>query len=105
MMNPPNKITFFSRFEVDILAGKKTITLRDESESFYQAGQRVSVSNLEDGRCYGELDILSVEKVAYDDLDDSHASQENMSLAELKTLIRQIYPGITSMYMIRFSLV
>ncbi|ABZ76192.1 protein of unknown function DUF437 [Shewanella halifaxensis HAW-EB4] len=103
-MNPPNKITFFSRFEADILSGKKTITLRDESESFYQAGQRVSVSNLEDGRCYGELDILSVEEVAFDELNDTHAKQENMSLEELKILIRQIYPGITSMYMIRFSL-
>ncbi|GIU15374.1 N(4)-acetylcytidine aminohydrolase [Shewanella sp. MBTL60-007] len=104
-MNPPNEITFFSRFEAGILAGKKTITLRDESESYYQVGQRVRVSNLEDGRCYGELDILSVEQVAYDDLNNSHAEQENMSLAELKVLIRQIYPGITSMYMIRFSLV
>ncbi|MCL1146675.1 N(4)-acetylcytidine aminohydrolase [Shewanella marinintestina] len=104
-MNPPNSITFFSRFEADILAGKKTITLRDESESFYQAGQRVSVSNLEDGRCYGELDILSVSRVAFDDLNYTHAEQENMSLAELKTLIRQIYPGIEALYLIHFKLV
>ena len=29
----PNDITFFQRFQDDILAGRKTITIRDESES------------------------------------------------------------------------
>ena len=28
-----NDITFYQRFEADILAGRKTITIRDKSES------------------------------------------------------------------------
>ena len=34
-----NDITFFQRFERDILAGRKTITIRDESEAHFKAGQ------------------------------------------------------------------
>ena len=33
----PNDITFFQRFQDDILAGRKTITIRDESESLIMA--------------------------------------------------------------------
>ncbi len=32
----PNDITFFQRFQDDILAGRKTITIRDESESHFK---------------------------------------------------------------------
>lgn len=98
-------ITFFKRFQSDILLGKKTITLRDESESYYQAGQRVAVSNLEDSKCYGELDILSITKISYNDLNATHAQQENMSLTELKKLIREIYPNIEDLYLISFKFV
>ena len=34
----PNDITFFQRFQDDILAGRKTITIRDESESHFKTG-------------------------------------------------------------------
>ena len=34
----PNDITFYQRFEADILAGRKTITIRDKSESHFKAG-------------------------------------------------------------------
>jgi N4-acetylcytidine amidohydrolase len=30
-----NDITFYQRFEADILAGRKTITIRDKSESHF----------------------------------------------------------------------
>lgn len=43
-------ITFFERFEADILSGKKVITLRDESEKDYEVGDVVAVSTLEHGR-------------------------------------------------------
>ena len=33
----PNDITFFQRFQDDILAGRKIITIRDESESHSDA--------------------------------------------------------------------
>lgn len=31
-----NDITFYQRFEADILAGRKTITIRDKSESHFK---------------------------------------------------------------------
>lgn len=34
----PNDITFFQRFQDDILAGRKTITIRDETESHFKTG-------------------------------------------------------------------
>lgn len=97
-------ITFFQRFENDILAGKKTITLRDKSESHFEAGQTVNVANLETSTCYGELRILSVEWIHFDDLNSTHAQQENMTLLELKALIRVIYPEIQALYQINFKL-
>ncbi|MCL1095025.1 N(4)-acetylcytidine aminohydrolase [Shewanella kaireitica] len=97
-------ITFFQRFEADILAGKKTITLRDQSESHFKAGQIVHVANLETSHCYGQLEILSVAWVKFDELNQLHAEQENMTLDELKPLIRDIYPEIEQLYQINFKL-
>ena len=37
------EFTFFGRFVDDILAGRKTITIRDESEANWQPGQRLSL--------------------------------------------------------------
>ncbi len=48
-MTAPTTMTFFRRFEADILSGKKTITIRDESERDYQPGSVVEVSTLEEG--------------------------------------------------------
>lgn len=44
------KITFFERFEHDILSGTKTITLRDETESHMIVGQTLPVSTFETDR-------------------------------------------------------
>ncbi|SBW75301.1 Uncharacterised protein [Klebsiella pneumoniae] len=33
-----NDITFFQRFQDDILAGRKTITIRDAAESHFKPG-------------------------------------------------------------------
>lgn len=38
------EITFFSRFEQDILAGRKTITIRDASESHFEPGEVLRVA-------------------------------------------------------------
>lgn len=38
------EITFFRRFEVDILADRKTITIRDNSESDFRWGNPASMS-------------------------------------------------------------
>lgn len=41
MKTAPTEMTFFERFESDILSGKKVITIRDESEKDYVIGTEV----------------------------------------------------------------
>ncbi|OLQ74190.1 ASCH domain-containing protein [Photobacterium proteolyticum] len=103
-MTIPTTMTFFERFETDILAGKKTITIRDESENNYVPGTVVRVSTLEEGREFCSLEILSVEPILFDELSDFHAVQENMSLPVLKDVIQEIYPGIEQLYVIIYKL-
>lgn len=38
-----NDITFFQRFQDDILAGRKTITIRDAAESHFKPGDVLRV--------------------------------------------------------------
>lgn len=102
-MTAPTKMTFFERFEADILSDKKTITIRDESESYYQAGSIVNVSTLETGRYFCQLRILSVEPIAFSALDAFHAEQENMTLPQLKIVIQEIYPGIEQLFVVSYQ--
>jgi uncharacterized protein YqfB (UPF0267 family) len=101
----PTTMTFFERFEDDILSGKKTITLRDESEKYYQPNTRVAVSTLEDGRFFCQLEIISVEPILFTEISDFHAQQENMTLPELKAVIQEIYPGIKQLYVVSYKLI
>lgn len=100
-----SEITFFERFEADILSGKKTITIRDESEKGYTAGSIVQVSTFEDARWFCALKIISVKAIQYDALSEFHAQQENMTLPELKAIIREIYPDATDLYVISYEFV
>lgn len=43
-----NDITFYQRFEADILAGRKIITIRDKSESHFKAGDILRVGWFDD---------------------------------------------------------
>jgi uncharacterized protein YqfB (UPF0267 family) len=95
-------ITFFSRFEQDILAGLKTITLRDASESHFQPGEVLRVSRNEDDVFFCFIEVLSVTPVHLDALTEQHAKQENMSLSELKQVIKEIYPGLDELFIISF---
>jgi uncharacterized protein YqfB (UPF0267 family) len=97
-------ITFYRRFEADILAGRKTITLRDKSDADYAPGDKVSVARYEDNQFFCHIVVNSVTPVLYEHLDDTHAQQENMTLDELKAVITEIYPGITELYKIEFTL-
>ncbi|WP_219701157.1 N(4)-acetylcytidine aminohydrolase [Marinomonas lutimaris] len=101
----PTTMTFFERFEADILSGKKTITLRDEAEKHYVPGSVVTVSTFEEGRVFCRLKILFVEPVLFDALTDYHAEQENMTLDGLRDVIQVIYPGIQQLYLISYQLV
>lgn len=99
------KITFFSRFEADIVSGKKTITIRDKSESYFLPNQELAVFTNETDRFFANIKVLSVTPIQYDELNDQHAQQENMSLAELKKVIREIYPNDDSFFVIDFKLI
>lgn len=101
----PTAMTFFSRFENDILTEKKVITIRDHSEKDYQPGSIVEVSTLEEGRWFCRLKIINIEPILFDDLNEFHAQQENMTLTELKQVISDIYPGIEELYVIHYQLV
>jgi len=98
-------MTFFERFETDILSGKKTITIRDETEKHYVPGTTVTVSTFENGREFCQLSILAVEPILFSELSGFHAEQENMTLTVLKDVIQEIYPGIEQLYVVSYKLV
>lgn len=98
-------ITFYSRFENDILAGRKTITLREASDAQFVVGDRVRVSRYEDDVFFCNIEVLAVTPVQFDELNQCHADQENMTLTELKQVISEIYPGLKALFMIEFRLI
>lgn len=99
------KITFFERFEQDILSGAKTITLRDEAESHVFAGQILPVSTFEADRWFCDIKVIEVVPVLFSSLTEQHAAQENMTLPELRRVIHEIYPGLEQLFQIHFCVV
>lgn len=99
-----NKITFFSRFEQDIVAGKKTITIRDKLESHFKPQQELCVFTNETDRLFAHIRVLSVTPIHFSELNSRHAEQENMSLAELQKIIKEIYPNDDEFFVIEFEL-
>ena len=97
-----NDITFYQRFEADILAGRKTITIRDKSESHFKTGDILRVGRFEDNQYFCTIEVLSVLPITLDELTEQHAKQENMGLEELKEVIRGIYPCEVQFYLIEF---
>ncbi|KAE9529110.1 N(4)-acetylcytidine aminohydrolase [Testudinibacter aquarius] len=100
-----SQITFFQRFEQDILNGSKTITIRDRSESHYQPQSIVDVFTNETQRWFAQIRILSVTPITFAQLNSQHAAQENMTLAQLQTVIREIYPNETALFVIQYELI
>ncbi|MEF1255900.1 MULTISPECIES: N(4)-acetylcytidine aminohydrolase [unclassified Vibrio] len=105
MMNAPTKITFFEFLTPLITAGKKTITIRDESESHYVPGTEVEVYTLETDQKVCNIKILSVNPLHFDDINEFHAEQESIELPKLKALIREIYPNTDTLFEISYELV
>ncbi|EEW2150657.1 ASCH domain-containing protein [Escherichia coli] len=99
----PNDITFFQRFQDDILAGRKTITIRDESESHVKTGDVLRVGRFEDDGYFCTIEVTATSTVTLDTLTEKHAEQENMTLTELIKVIADIYPGQTQFYVIEFK--
>ena len=99
-----NDITFYQRFEADILAGRKAITIRDKSESHFKVGDILRVGRFENNQYFCTIEVLSVSPITLDELTEQHAKQENMGLDELKEVIRGIYPKEGRFYIIEFIL-
>ena len=99
-----NDITFYQRFEADILAGRKTITIRDKSESDFKAGDILRVGRFEDNQYFCTIEVLSVSPITLDELTEQHAKLEHMGLVQLKEVIRGIYPSEELFYVIRFKI-
>lgn len=100
-----NKITFFSRFEADILSGKKTITIRDKTESYFKPEQILDVYTNETDRFFAKIKVVSVTPILFDDLNEKHAEQENMTLSQLKEVIKDIYPNDNKFFVISYALI
>ena len=99
----PNDITFFQRFQDDILAGRKTITLRDAAESHFKAGDVLRVGRYEDDGYFCTIRVVATSTVTLDTLSEWHAQQENMTLAQLREVIAEIYPEEKQFYVIEFE--
>ena len=99
-----NDITFYQRFEANILAGRKTITIRDKSESHFKAGDILRVGRFEDNQYFCTIEVLSVSPITLDELTEQHAKQENMTLVELREVIKTIYPNESEFWVIEFNL-
>lgn len=76
--------SLFSTFRDDILAGRKTITIRDESESHFKTGDVLRVGRFEDDGYFCTIEVTATSTVTLDTLTEKHAEQENMTLTELK---------------------
>ena len=100
-----NDITFYQRFEADILVGHKTITIRDKSESHFKAGDILRVGRFEDNQYFCTIEVLSVSPITLDELTEQHAKQENMTLGELREVIQGIYLKEELFYLIKFKII
>ncbi len=98
-----NDITFFQRFQDDILAGRKTITIRDAAESHFKMGDVLRVGRYEDDGYFCTIRVVATSTVTLDTLTELHAQQENMTLAQLREVIAEIYPEEKQFYVIEFE--
>ena len=99
----PNDITFFQRFQDDILAGRKTITIRNAAESHFKTGDVLRVGRYEDDGYFCTIRVVATSTVTLDTLSELHAQQENMTLAQLREVIAEIYPEEKQFYVIEFK--
>ncbi|VTM22371.1 ASCH domain [Raoultella terrigena] len=100
----PNDITFFQRFQDDILSGRKTITIRNSAESHFKVGDVLRVGRYEDDGYFCTISVVATSTVTLATLSEQHAQQENMTLAQLRQVITEIYPDEEQFYVIEFKL-
>lgn len=100
----PNDITFFQRFQDDILSGRKTITIRNAAESHFKVGDVLRVGRYEDDGYFCTISVVATSTVTLATLSERHAQQENMTLAQLRQVITEIYPDEEQFYVIEFKM-
>jgi len=98
-------IRFYDDLIPAVLSGAKTITIRSQAGRQYQPGMRLEVLRHSDGERVAEIEVMSVKSLRYQELNDSHAVQEYMTLSELRELIQKIYPDIEHLSVISFKLI
>ncbi len=104
-MPTTNTFSFYTRFKDDILAGRKTITIRDAAEAkLLHIGQHLQVYTNPEHVHFCQLNVLSIVPITFAELNETHAQQENMTLVELKQVISDIYPELPDLYVIHFAL-
>ena len=104
-MSSVNSLSFYQRFVKDIITGKKNITIRDAKAKDYRVGQTVQAITDHDNKIFAELQIHSIKTLLFNDINDNHAEQENLSLLELRKTIQEIYPDVVELFVIDFRLV
>ena len=100
-----DSISFYDDLIPVILSGDKTITIRSQADRRYQPGMYIEVLRHSNGERVAQIQILDVELIRFQDLDESHANREAMSLSALKQLIREIYPDTDNLIVISFKLI
>lgn len=98
-------IRFYDNLIPAVLNGDKTITIRSQAGRQYQPGRRLAVLRHSDGERVAEIEVMNVNNIHYQDLNDSHAVQEHMTLSELRKLIQEIYPNIEHLSVVSFKLI
>ncbi|GGJ00858.1 UPF0267 protein [Shewanella hanedai] len=105
MKAAPTKITFFEFLTPFVASGKKTITIRDESECHYVPGTQVEVFTLETDIKVCDIEIESVNPIQFSEINEFHAEQEYLELGRLKEIISEVYPNTEQLYVISYKLV
>lgn len=105
MQDAPTTISFFEILTPFVASGKKTITIRDESECHYVPGTQVEVYTLETNIKVCDIKIESVEPILFSEINEFHAQQEYLELPKLKDIISQVYPNTEQLYVISYKLI
>lgn len=105
MKETPTSISFFEILTPFVASGKKTITIRDESECHYVPGTQVEVFTLETNVKVCDIEIISVEPILFSEINEFHAQQEYLELPKLKEIIAGVYPNTEQLYVISYKLV
>lgn len=104
-INAPTQISFFEFLTPLISSGKKTITIRDKTESHYVVDSQVEVVTLETNQRICDIKIESVKPIKFDEINEFHAQQEAMSLPTLQKLIKEVYPNTDELFVITYKLI